>query len=348
MQKKAETLNNLPLSKIRVLVGRARHQAGALSAELRKHGAEVIEIPFIEIRKPKSFRPLDAALRNLHAYDWLILTSVNGVEAMWERLEKLKLDGTGSREGQHSIYVVSKDREGHEFTFEPALSERSEPKGAAGGANWIAASAAAGLRVAAIGPATKKAIEQRGCRVDVVPKEYVAESVVRSLRRRVKGKRVLLVRAKVARDVIPRELRAAGAQVDVVEAYETVVPETSRRRLQAALKSQRRHPHVVTFTSSSTVRNFMALLGGSRAALRRLRAVGGQSLPRASRGECPPHTPSHAPPYTRIQMASIGPVTSATLREMGLRADISAKEFTIPGLVDAIVRWRTAHRESTT
>ena len=81
------------------------------------------------------------------------------------------------------------------------------------------------LRIAAIGPATKKAIEQRGMQVDVVPKEYVAESVVRSLKSKVKGKRVLLVRAKVARDVIPNELRKAGAHVDVVEAYETVVPE---------------------------------------------------------------------------------------------------------------------------
>ncbi len=81
-----------------------------------------------------------------------------------------------------------------------------------------------GLRIAAIGPATKKAIEQRGVKVDVMPKEYVAESVVRSLKGKVKGKRVLLVRAKVARDVIPRELRKAGAHVEVVEAYETVVP----------------------------------------------------------------------------------------------------------------------------
>ena len=71
-----------------MLVGRARHQAGALSAELRKRGADVIEIPFIEIRKPKSFKPLDAALRKLDTYDWLILTSVNGVEAMWERMKR--------------------------------------------------------------------------------------------------------------------------------------------------------------------------------------------------------------------------------------------------------------------
>jgi uroporphyrinogen-III synthase len=254
-------LSPLPLSGMRVLVGRARHQAGALSGELRKLGATVLEIPFIEIRKPRSFAPLDSALKNLANYDWLILTSANGVEAMWERLAKLGLTKTLEH-----------------------------------------------LRIAVIGPATKKEIEQRGVKVDVVPEEYVAESVVRSLRRRVKGKRVLLVRAKVARDVIPRELRRAGAQVHVVEAYETVVPRSSRTRLRSALKNPRRRPHIVTFTSSSTVRNFVALLGARRSA-----ALG------------------------QIQLASIGPVTSATLRELGLRADIEAKEFTIPGLIEAIL-----------
>jgi len=269
-----------------VLVGRARHQAGALSGELRKLGATVLEIPFIEIRKPRSFRPLDSALRRLEDYDWLILTSANGVEAMWERLDKLKLD-------------FGKLREGHKFTRAAKDTK---------------------LRIAAIGPATKKAIEQRGVKVDIVPKEYVAESVVRSLHRRVKAKRVLLVRAKVARDVIPNELREAGARVDVVEAYETVVPESSRRRLRKALANSRRRPHVVTFTSSSTVRNFVDLLGGQGQNLR------GRERPRHTRIV-----------LDGIRLASIGPVTSATLRELGLRVDIAAKEFTIPGLVEAIV-----------
>jgi uroporphyrinogen-III synthase len=248
------------LSGVRVLVGRAHHQAGALSGELRKLGATVLEIPFIEIRRPRSFQPLDRALKDLDSYDWLILTSVNGVEAMWERLSKLH------------------------------LTEKNLDC----------------LRIAAIGPATKKAIEQRGVKVNVVPKEYVAESVVRSLRRRVKEKRVLLVRAKVARDVIPTQLRAAGADVDVVEAYETVVPQSSRTRLRAVLKNPRRRPHVVTFTSSSTVRNFVDLLGA------RVANLGG------------------------MRFASIGPVTSSTLRELGLPVDIAAKEFTIPGLLKAV------------
>src|SRR5436309_8720637 len=132
--------NEAPLRGVRVLVGRARQQAGALSAELRKHGATVIEIPFIEIRKPRSFKPLDSSLRNLHTYDWLILTSVNGVEAMWERMSRLGL----SFGGNGGAPTVGKQN----------YSARNR------------------LRVAAIGPATKKAIEQRGTRVDVVPKEY--------------------------------------------------------------------------------------------------------------------------------------------------------------------------------
>ena len=134
-----------------MLVGRARHQASALSGELRKLGATVIEIPFIEIRKPRSFKALDSALRNLSSYDWLILTSVNGVGALWDRMAALRL---GKSAVKHS-------------------------------------------RVAAIGPATRNAIERGNVNVDVVPKEYVAESAVRSLRRRIKGKRVLLVRAKL-------------------------------------------------------------------------------------------------------------------------------------------------------
>jgi uroporphyrinogen-III synthase len=275
------------LSGVRVLVGRTRHQASALSGELLRLGATVIEIPFIEIRKPRSYKPLDSALKNIGDYDWLILTSVNGVEAMWERMRALRLSDTDLKP----------------------------------------------LHIAAIGPATKRAIEQHRAKVDVVPKEYVAESVVRSLHRRVQGKRVLLVRARVARDVIPRELRKAGARVDVVEAYETVVPQTSRKRLHSVFGNPRRRPHVVTFTSSSTVRNFVELLGGARSARRAVQALPGRGV----RG-------STIQFGSAIRLASIGPVTSATLREFGLSADINAKEFTIPGLVKAISAAQSSKR----
>ena len=94
MGKHADRSTNQPLNQVRVLVGRARHQAGSLSQQLRSMGAEVLEIPFIEIRKPRSFKALDSALSHLHTYDWLILTSVNGVEAMWDRLEKMRRRST--------------------------------------------------------------------------------------------------------------------------------------------------------------------------------------------------------------------------------------------------------------
>jgi len=310
MSKKSKPATK-PLKGIRVLVGRAKHQAGVLSAELRKRGAQVVEIPFIEIRKPKSFKPLDATLKNLATYDWLIFTSVNGVEAMWERIDKLHL----------TCWEKKLEGRGFSRAIKPTKSHT--------------ALAAGGPHIAAIGPATKKAIEQRGAKVDVVPKEYVAESVVRSLKSKVNGKRVLLVRAKIARDVIPTELRKAGAHVDVVEAYETVVPQSSRHRLRAALKNRR--PHVVTFTSSSTVRNFVELLG-ARAAGRSLSAVRGRGRPR--------HSGMRHIRLDGILMASIGPVTSATLRGVGLPVDISAKEYTIPGLVEAIVRAVAARAES--
>jgi uroporphyrinogen-III synthase len=253
----------------RVLVSRARKQAGALSSGLRELGCDVVEIPFIAIHKPGSYRPLDMALRRLASYDWLILTSVNGVEALFERLARKQIES----------------------------------------------SALAHLKVAAIGPATRKAIEKRGLPVTATPKEYVAEAVVSTLRRRVHNQRVLLVRAKVARDVIPRELHKAGAQVDVVEAYETVVPQSSAIRLHSLLANPKRKPHAITFTSSSTVKNFIELLGlrGARAALKK------------------------PAPHRGIHSASIGPVTSATLREFGLPVDIEASEYTIPGLIRAIV-----------
>ena len=118
---------------------------------------------------------------------------------------------------------------------------------------------------------------------------------------------MLLVRAKVARDVMPRELRRAGARVEVVEAYQTVVPSRSRRLLREVLRNRR--PHWVTFTSFSTARNFALLLGAARA-----RA--------ALKG---------------IRVASIGPVTSKTLRELALRVSVQARRYSIPGLVRALV-----------
>ncbi len=259
-EKKAKKEKKKRLAGQRVLVTRARRQAEALAARLRGLGATVVAVPSIEIRPPRSYQPLDRALRRIDRYDWLILTSVNGVRPFFSRMGKLRLSRRSLRH----------------------------------------------LHVAAIGPATKMEVERRGLRVHVMPREYVAEAVVRLLRSRVKGKRVLLVRAKVARDVLPKALRRAGAKVEVVEAYQTVAPPRSRQLLRKVLRDRR--PNWVTFTSSSTARNFALLVGAGR-----LRAV-----------------------LEGIRVAAIGPVTSRTLREMGLRVNVQARKYTIPGLVQAI------------
>ncbi len=253
--------NTKPLTGKRVLVGRARHQAGVLSDKLRELGAQVIEIPFIEIRPPASWAPLDQAIARMLDYDWLILTSANGVHMLFARLARL---GKSEADLLH-------------------------------------------LNIAAIGPATAKAIETHGLPVDVMPDKYVAESVVEALQGEIKGKRVLLVRAKVARDVIPRELTNLGAKVDVAEAYETVLPGTSAAALRVVLRDPEQKPDAICFTSSSTVTNFLDLLGQENVAL-----------------------------LTDVKLASIGPVTSETLRKAGLHPHIEAEEYTVPALAQAL------------
>ena len=257
---------HLPLEGWRVLVSRAREQASSLSDLLRAEGAEVMEIPFIEVRPPRSYKSMDDALRLIGEYEYLILTSVNGVHALFDRMEKLGIP-----------------------------KRRLLP-----------------LNLVAIGPATRCAIEKEGLPVAIMPKEYIAESVVQSLEGKVRGKRVLLCRAKIARDVIPRELRRLGAFVDVVEAYETVIPAASRVKLRRVLRDMEKRPHAITFTSSSTVKNYVSLLGIRSGKSKLVQGVWN---------------------------ASIGPVTSDTLREFELTVDVQADEFTIPGLIRAIAEY---------
>jgi uroporphyrinogen-III synthase len=254
-----------PLAGRRILVTRASAQAYGLSQPLRDLGAEVVEIPTIEIRWLPSNLALDNALMKIDHYDTLILTSVNGVERLFERYNKL---GLPIEDMKH-------------------------------------------LLVVAIGPATAREIRSEGLGVSIVPEKYVAESVIEALRGKIfKGSRVLLVRAKVARDVLPEELRKAGATVDVIEAYETIVPEGAAQRLQEVFSNPGTKPNVVTFTSSSTATNFLGLLGpGKEEALR------------------------------DVCLASIGPVTSATLEKAGFKPTIEAREYTMGGLVEAIERF---------
>jgi uroporphyrinogen-III synthase len=260
-----------PLSGWRILTTRASKQSDGLAAPLREMGAEVIEIPTIEIKPPASYKALDAALKNIAKYDWLILTSVNGVEALFARLKKLR---------------ISPEKLAH-------------------------------LQVAAIGPATQREIEKNALEVTVTPDRYVAEAVVEALKGKTQAKRVLLVRAKVARDVLPTELRKSGARVDVAEAYETHVPKGAKPKLNRLFSNDTSRPDIVTFTSSSTATNFLALL-----------------------------EKDHWHGLREIWLASIGPVTSDTLRQAGFKPNIEALEYTMEGLALAIAKHvLTTHRD---
>jgi uroporphyrinogen III methyltransferase/synthase len=246
-----------PLSGRRVVVTRARAQASGLAAELRALGAEVMEFPTIRIEPSPDAGALRRAAAGVGAFDWVVFTSVNGVEHFWGALDAEGLD----------------------------------------------ARALAGVRVCALGPATAAELLRRGVRADLVPDEYVAEATVEALAAaaELRGARVLLPRAEVARAVLPDSLRDRGAEVVEVAAYRTVqdgagVDEVRRRLAEGGVD-------LLTFTASSTATNFAALVGTD---------TGG------------------------ARVASIGPITSATLRGLGMEVDVEAAEYTIPGLLAAI------------
>ena len=263
-------MNSPPLQGIRVLVTRASHQAGKLSDGLRALGAEPVEVPVLEIRAPVSFEALDAALREFHSYDWLVLTSVNSVRAVSARAAEL----------------------------------------------GIALAQPASMKVAAVGEATAEAARKAGFQITFVPESYVAESLVEELAGRIAGQRILLVRAAVARDVIPDALRAAGARVDVVEAYRNVIPVAASGLLREALAGG---VDVATFTSSSSVTN---LAEAARAA--------GLEWP-----------------FAGVPAVSIGPITSQTLRDLGWPPVAEANPSDIPSLIAAVLRLLRVRGEET-
>ena len=238
-----------PLFGKKFLVTRARAQASKLSRALKNLGAEVVECPTIKIAEPSdNFRRLDAAIKNLRGFGWIIFTSANGVEKFFARL---KLHGLDAR----------------------ALN-----------------------RVAAIGAATAEKLSSFGIVADVVPKDFVAESLAAALKNFVGGEKILLARAKEARDVLPAALKNFGAQVTVAPAYKTL-PEVSAQIDFDAID-------MATFTSSSTVKNFVAAHGV--AALK------------------------------KFPCAAIGSITAQTLQSVGVVPAVVAEKFTIDGLVEAI------------
>ncbi len=166
----------------------------------------------------------------------------------------------------------------------------------------------AGKKLCAIGPATAGELRKHLLTVDVVPSSYVAEGVLEALADEpVAGRRFLIPRARVARDVLPEELRKRGAEVDVVEAYRTVLPAVRQERIESVFL--RHQPTLIVFTSSSTVSNLLQL------------------IPAKKRTEY----------LEGVRIASIGPITSQTVRDKGLTVHLEATEHTIPALVKAIV-----------
>ena len=161
--------------------------------------------------------------------------------------------------------------------------------------------------MAAIGPATAERLEEVGLRVDVVPGEYRAEALIEAIDDgSLAGKRVLIPRARVAREILPEKLREAGAEVVVPPAYESVPSSAGIEELSMRLRAG--EVDCVTFTASSTVENFVGAFGDEEA----VRLLSGTLV------------------------VCIGPITAGTARERGLRVDAEAAEYTIPGLVEAV------------
>ena len=258
LREKLAWFEKRPLFGRRIVVTRTRKQAGGLSDRLRLLGADVLEIPTIRIIPPKNLMEFGELVRDAYQYDWVVFSSVNGVEAFFEMFLRLYDD----------------------------LREIGN------------------VRIAAIGPATAQRIRDYHLGVDLQPSEFVAEAVVRALQEQgsVENLKILVIRAEVSRDVLPKRLTALGAIVDEAAAYQTV-PETDDPH--GVLKRFREEgADIITFTSSSTVENFLNL-----------------QLP--------------WPPGLRT--VSIGPITSETMRKCGLRVDIQANQYDIDGLIEAIV-----------
>jgi len=225
-----------------------------------------VECPTIEFIPPENWDVVDHAIAHLDRYQWLVLTSVNGVQHFMNRVWH---NGRDARSLQ-------------------------------------------GLRVCCIGPRTAQELDTYGIKADVVPSEYQAEGVLEVMKTAgVAGQRVLIARAVQAREVLPDGLRHLGAEVQVVPVYRAVIPQSTVDEIKARFRAQ--EIEIVTFASSSTVRNFVKLFGAD--------------------GEW-----SQILQHTVV--ACIGPITAETARELGLQVDVVAGQNTIPALVEALMEYR--------
>lgn len=252
-----------PLGGRRILVTRARDQAGALCRKLEAAGATAIDAPAIRLSDPPDWGPCDRALERLPEYRWIVFTSQNTL---------------------------------------PRLLARMKGKG-------LGIDDLRGAELVAIGEATARTLREAGLIIENVPEEYRAEGVLDLLARHdLEGARIFLPRALVAREELPDGLASRGALVDVAPVYETVADpegaETARREMARGVDA-------VTFTASSTATFFLEALGA---------------------GE----DETTLDPLRQICLASIGPITSATLRRFGLEPTVEADPYTIDALVESL------------
>ncbi|MEO6909916.1 MAG: uroporphyrinogen-III synthase, partial [Edaphobacter sp.] len=212
-----------------------------------------------------------AQLKN---YDWLLFTSANAVEVFRQRKEQ----NPGAPRPDSRTWVSGEHKSPIPFP-----------------------------RIGVIGPATARAVQGIGLSVDLIPPKYIAESLAQALVPEALGKRILLIRAAEARDILPETLTAAGAIVTIADAYRTQVPADSIAALHRLFSSPANYPDAITFTSALTARNLVALLDAASV-----------TLPAS------------------IALVSIGPITSQALRDLGLEPTIEAAESTLPSLVEAV------------
>lgn len=249
-----------PLFGLGVVITRPERQADDLAKLLAAEGARPIAFPTIAIEPPSDWSELDAALKELESYQWIIFTSANGVHFFFERLWQKGKDMRDLK----------------------------------------------GVKVCCIGPATARQLEARGIGVDLVPKEFIAEGILKSFTAlNIQGQKILLPRASKARDLLPEGLKKMGAEVIVATTYRTV--NSGRKKEELAVRLAAGDVDVITFTSSSTVTNFVDIMGKDFA----------------------------LPPSVRV--ACIGPVTAGTAAKAGFKMDILQHEYTMEGLVRALV-----------
>lgn len=278
MNNVADDSETLPLSGQTVLVTRAAGQSSRFSAMLRDVGAAVVEMPALEIRPPSTWEPLDQAIANLSQFDWLILTSANGVNALCDRL----------------------------LTLGQSLQPLSD------------------LKIAVVGKKTAAVLKQRGLTPDFIPPNYVADDLATLLPltsqpspspAELSGIKILFPRVESGgRDVLLKELTERGTVVTEVAAYESGCPEAIAPDALHALQSQK--IDIITFASSKTVRCFCQL------------------IEKASHAKVLENLDPLVQP---VRIASIGPQTSQTCRKLLGRVDIEASEYTLEGLIQAIV-----------